>query len=55
MPDGHFHAFIFSESKFYAFCNGENHFQTRGQVAEQHVFEYGGRTFGTFGKTCSKC
>ena len=54
MPDGHFHGvfFIFSESKFYAIYNGENHFQIRGLVAELHVFEYGGTTFGTFGKTC---
>ena len=27
VPDGHFHV-IFSESKFYALCNGENHFQS---------------------------
>ena len=55
MPDGHFHVFIFSESKFYASYNGENHFQIRGLVAELHVFEYGGMTLGTFGKTCFKC
>ena len=55
MPDGHFHVFIFSESKFYAIDYGENHFQIRGLVAELHVFEYGGMTFSTFGKTCSKC
>ena len=54
MPDGHFHV-IFSESKFCAFYNGENYFQIRGLVAELHVFEYGGTTFGTFGKTCYNC
>ena len=43
-PDDHFHVFILSESKFYAFYNGENHFQIRGLVAELHVFEYGGTT-----------
>ena len=37
VPDGHFHVFIFSESKFYAIYNGENHFQIRGLVAELHV------------------
>ena len=51
VPDGHFHVLIFSESKFYAIYNGENHFQIRGLVAELHVFEYGGTTFGTFEKT----
>ena len=51
MPDGHFHVFFFSESKFYAIYNGENHFQIRGLMAELHVFEYGGTTFGTFEKT----
>ena len=40
MPGGHFHVFIFSESKFYAIYNGENHFQIRGLVAELHVFEH---------------
>ena len=30
--------FIFSESKFYAIYNGENHFQTRVLVAKLHVF-----------------
>ena len=55
MPDDHFHVFIFSESKFYAVYGCENHFQIRGLVAELHVFEYGGTTFGTFGKTCFKC
>ena len=55
MPDGHFHVFTFSESKFYAIYNGENHFQIRGLVAELHVFEYDGMTFGIFGKTCFKC
>ena len=48
VPDGHFHVLIFSESKFYAFYNGENHFQIRALVAEQHVFEYGDTTSGTF-------
>ena len=52
VPDGQFHVLILSESKFYAFYNGENHFQIRGLVAELHVFEYGGTTFGTFEKTC---
>ena len=51
MPDGHF-VFIFSERKFYAIYNGENHFQIRGLVAELHVFEYGSMTFGTFEQTC---
>ena len=55
VPDGHFHVFVFSGSKFYAFYNGENHFQIRGLVAELHVFESDGTTFGTFGKTCFKC
>ena len=48
MPDGHFHIFIFSENKFYAFFNGENHSQIRGLVAELHVCEYGGTIFGFF-------
>ena len=55
MPDGYFHVFIFSESQFYAFYKDENNFQIRGLVAELHVFEYGGATFGTFEKTCFKC
>ena len=55
MPDGLFHVFIFSESKFYAIYNDENHFQIGGLVAELHAFEYGGRTFGTFEKTCFEC
>ena len=50
MPDGYFRVLIYSESKFYDIYNGENHFQVRGQVAELHVFEYGGTTFGTFEK-----
>ena len=54
MPDGHVHVLIFSEGKFYAFHNGENHFQIRGLVVELHVFEYGGMTFGTFENTCFK-
>ena len=54
VQDGHFHVFIFSESKFYPFYNGESHFQIR-LAAELHVFEYGGTTFGTFGKICFKC
>ena len=53
--NGHFHVFIFSESKFYANYNGETHFQIRGLVAELQVFEYGGMPFGTLGKTCFKC
>ena len=32
VPDGHFHDFTFSESKFYANYNSENHFQIRGLV-----------------------
>ena len=44
VPDGHFHVLIFSESKFYAIYNGENHFQIRRLVAELHVFEYDGTT-----------
>ena len=61
VPDGHFQVFIFSESfrnsesTFYAFYNGENHFQIRGLVAELHVFEYGGMALNTFGKTGCKC
>ena len=55
VPDGHFHLFIFSESKFYAIYNDENHFQIRGRVAELHVFEYDGTTFVTFEKTFFKC
>ena len=54
-PDGHFHVSIISESKFHAIYSGENHFQIRGLVAELHVFEYGGMTFGTFEKTYFKC
>ena len=50
MPDGHFHAFKFSESKFYAIYSDENHFQIRGLVAELHDFEYNGMTFITLGK-----
>ena len=55
VPDCHFHVFTLSDSKFYAIYNGENHFQIRGLVTELYVFEYGGTTFGTFGKTCFKC
>ena len=33
-----FMGFFFSESKFYAAYNGENHFQIRGLVAELHFF-----------------
>ena len=56
VPEGHFHFFyIFSESTFFAIYNGENHFQIRELVAELHVFEYGGTTFGTFEKACFKC
>ena len=47
VPDGHFLDFIFSVSKFYALYNGENHFQMRELLAELHVFEYGGTTYGT--------
>ena len=47
---GHFHVFMFSENKFYAIYNGENHFQIRGLVAELHIFEYLGMTFGTLRK-----
>ena len=49
--DGHFYVFIFSESKFYVIYNGEKHFQIRGLVAELHVSEKGGTTFGSFGKS----
>ena len=52
MPNGHFYVFIFSESKFYAIYNGDTHFQIRQLVAEQHVVEYGGTAFGTFGIVC---
>ena len=55
MPDGYFHVFIFSESKFNAICNDEYHFQIRALVEKLHVFEYGGTTFGTFEKTYFKC
>ena len=55
VPDGHFHVFIFSESKFYAIYNGENHFQISELVAKLHVFQYGGATFGNFEKICFKC
>ena len=55
MPDGNFHVFKLSESKFVATYNGENHFQIRGLAAELHAFEYGRMTFGTFEKTCFKC
>ena len=41
--------------KIMIFYNGENHFQIRGLVAELHVFEHGGTTFGTFEKTCFEC
>ena len=50
VPDGHFHVFIFSASKLYAISNGENQFQIRGLVAELHVLEYGGTTFGILRK-----
>ena len=50
MPDGHFHVFIFSRSKFYAIRNGEKHFEIRGLMAELHVLEYGGTTLGLLGK-----
>ena len=52
VPDGHFHVLIFSESKFCAIYNGENHFQIRGLVAELNVFEYGGTALGIFEETC---
>ena len=55
VPDGHFHVFKFSESKFYTIYNGENHFKVRGLLAELHVFGYCGTAFGTFEKTCFKC
>ena len=48
VPDAHFHVFIFSESKFYAFYNGENNCQIRGLVAELHGFEYGGNDIWHF-------
>ena len=55
VPDGRFLVSVFSENKFYAIYNGENHFQIRGLVAELHAFEYGGTIFGTFEKTYFKC
>ena len=56
VPDGHFNVVgFFSESKFYAIYNGENHFQIRELVTELQVFECGDTTFGTFEKTCFKC
>ena len=36
-PDGHFHVFIFSESKLYAVYNGENHFQIKGLVVNMVI------------------
>ena len=54
VPGGHFHVFIFTESKFYAIYNDENHFQIRELDAELHVFEYGGTTYCTFKKTFFK-
>ena len=50
VPDGHFHVFIFPESKFDAIYIGETHFQIRGLMAELHGFEYGGTTFELLGK-----
>ena len=47
VPDSHFPVFIFSESEFYTINNG--------LVAELHVSEHGGTTFGTFEKTCFRC
>ena len=44
VPDDNFCVFRFSESKFYAIYNGENHFQMRELVAELHVFEHDGTT-----------
>ena len=55
VPDGHFHVFTFSESKFYAIYNGENQFQIRGLVVELRAFEFGSTTFGTFENTWFKC
>ena len=55
VPNGYFHVFIVSESKFCALYNSQNHFQIRELVAEQHVFGYVGTTFGTFEKTCFTC
>ena len=51
VPDGHFHVFLFTESKFFALYYGENHFQIRELVVELHVFECGGTTYGTYEKT----
>ena len=51
VPDGHFHVFTFSGSKFYAIYNDENHFQIRELVAELQVFEYGVTTLSTFENT----
>ena len=55
VPDGHFHIFVFSESKIDSLYNVEIYFQIRELVAEIHAFEYGGTTIGTFEKTCFKC
>ena len=55
VPDGHFHVVIFTESKFCTIHIGETHFQIRELMVELHVFEYGGTTFGPFGKTWFKC
>ena len=55
-PDGHFHVFIFSESKFFAIYNGENHFQIRTSGRSYMFLNMAVRhKIGTFGKTCFKC
>ena len=47
--------FLKVNSVVFFFYNGENLFQIRELVAGLHVFEYGGTTFGTLGKTCFIC
>ena len=38
VPNGHFHVFIFSESKFYAIYNGENHFKSEDERPNNMFF-----------------
>ena len=57
VPDVYFHILfflMFSESKFYAIYNSENHIQVRGLAAQQHVFEYGDTTLSTVEKSYRK-
>ena len=48
VPDGHFHVFIFLESKFYALYNDETHFQIGELVAEvPYILDYKLRLFSS--------